>query len=178
MSEVLSKALEKAQKVQEINFLNDENTKFEKTIGGFLKILHADQTYPRVACCACFAHSYPNEYISLRENSANGEEIGIIKNLDDLSENSRKIILEMLSKRVFMPKILKFNSVKTENGFAYFDCETDKGKVKFAISITSYDILRISDTRVILKDVDGNRFEIPNTLALTQKEQKMIAEHV
>lgn len=178
MSNVLNKALEKAEKVQNINYITDENTTFEKTIGGFLKINHAGKTYPRVACCACFAHSAPGEYISLRENSASGEEIGIIKNLDDLSEKSRQIIIEMLGKRIFMPKITRFNSLKTENGFAYFDCETDKGCVKFAISITSYDILRISDTRVILKDVDGNRFEIPDISALTQREQKLIGEHV
>jgi len=178
MSDILSKALAKAEKVQEINYLSDENVTFEKTIGGFLKIEHDGKVYPRVVCCACFAHSSPNEFISLREDSASGEEIGIIKNLNGLMPESKQIVTEMLQKRVFMPKIEKFNSVKTENGFAYFDCITNKGHIKFAISITSYDILRISDVRVILKDVDGNRFEIEDISELSVKEQRMIAEHV
>ena len=52
--------------------------------------------------------------------------------------------------------------------------ETDKGIVKFAIRNHLTAVKPLFDNRVLIKDANDNRYEIPNLLDLDKKSQKMI----
>lgn len=73
-----------------------------------------------------------------------------------------------------MPVITKIVNVKDKYGFAYFDVLTDRGECRFTAHIFSGDIINLGDKRIIIKDVDGNRFEIPDLSKLSSSERKMI----
>ena len=51
---------------------------------------------------------------------------------------------------------------------------TDKGECRFAINMGSNAVSKLSDTRLIIVDVDENRFEIRDVDALSQKEKRML----
>lgn len=51
---------------------------------------------------------------------------------------------------------------------------TDRGECRFTAHIFSGDIINLGDKRIIIKDVDGNRFEIPDLSELSSAERKMI----
>ena len=51
---------------------------------------------------------------------------------------------------------------------------TDKGECRFAINMGSNAVTKLSDTRLIILDVDENRFEIRDVEKLSQKEKRML----
>jgi hypothetical protein len=94
--------------------------------------------------------------------------------MNELSDETREILMEQLELRYFTPVIEKIYSIKDEFGYAYFHVMTDKGECKFAINMGSNAVTKLSDTRLIILDVDENRFEIRDVDKLTQKERRML----
>jgi hypothetical protein len=64
--------------------------------------------------------------------------------------------------------------VKERYGFSYWKVKTAEGEVSFTLHDTFRSIIRSGDQRLILLDVDGNRFEIPNVEELDRKSYKKI----
>ena len=178
MSNIIAEQKKKAKDLQEIRYIDDSNAEFTKTKGGFLAVDYDGVHYKRVSVCPAFPFSSPLAYISLRENTAEGREIGIVKDVDALGASAAKLLHEQINMRCFTPVILKISGVKEEYGFAYFDVDTDRGHCKFAVNISSSDIINLGGQRVIIKDVDGNRFDIPDTSKLSPSELKMIETYV
>lgn len=114
-------------------------------------------------------------YISIREPDEKAKEIGVIHNLDkDVDEETRKMLTEQMELRYFTPIITKVKNVKEEYGFAYFDVVTDHGPCRFAIHMSGNAVVHLTETRLLITDLDENRFEIPDTSKLTGKELKKI----
>ena len=61
-----------------------------------------------------------------------------------------------------------------EYGYAYFHVLTDKGECRFAINMASNAVTKLSDDRLIISDLDENRFEIRDVNELTMKERKRL----
>ncbi len=161
-------------KATDVNYITAENTAFKRTSGGFVSVKIGDEFYPRAEFCRAFPFSAPDLYISVREPDERHREIGIIENLNSMPEDVRLMITEQINLRYFTPKITRVYSVKDANGITEFDCETDKGRVRFSMRGGSDAVTRLSDTRLIFTDVDGNRFELADVTRLTNKEQKKI----
>jgi hypothetical protein len=66
------------------------------------------------------------------------------------------------------------DEVKERYGFSYWKVQTDEGEVTFTLHDTFRSIVRASEFRVILMDVDGNRFDIPDVRELDRKSYKKI----
>ncbi len=160
--------------VTAVNYITAENATFERTGGGFVSVKFGDEFYPRAEFCRAFPFSAPNVYISVREPNERHREIGIIEDLNSMPEDIRLMITEQINLRYFTPKITKFISIKDANGITEFDCLTDKGRICFAMRGGSDAVIRLSDTRLIFTDVDGNRFELADVTKLSIKEQKKI----
>ena len=64
--------------------------------------------------------------------------------------------------------------MKERYGFSYWKVKTEEGEVRFTLHDTFRSIIRAGEKRVILLDVDGNRFEIPDVDALDRKSYKKI----
>ena len=94
--------------------------------------------------------------------------------IDKVLDETRDILEKQLSLRYFTPIIEKIYSIKDEYGYAYFHVLTDKGECRFAINMGSNSVTKLSDTRLIILDVDENRFEIRDVEKLSQKEKRML----
>ena len=94
------------------------------------------------------------------------KEIGIIKNISDLNEDEQEYIRRELGRKYFMPVIQTIQSVKEKYGYAYFDTVTDAGRQKFTLHDTHRNIIKATDDRLILNDVNGNRYEIASLATL------------
>lgn len=158
-----------------LRYLNSANAEFKKTSGGFVSLDAFDESYPRVDFCRAFPFTDPDLYISVRTTDEKAKEIGVIKDLNsDVSAQTAEIIREQLKLRYFTPQIKRIISVKTEYGFAYWEVETDAGVCRFTIRMNGGAVVSLTETRVIIHDLDGNRFEIPDVSKLTAKELKKI----
>ncbi|MBP3754880.1 MAG: DUF1854 domain-containing protein [Lachnospiraceae bacterium] len=148
--------------------------KFSATEGGFISLDLNGKHYDRVKVVRLFPFTDANKYLSIREYGGASKEIGIIEDLDAMPEETKSLIEHQLTLCYFTPVISKIYSIKDEYGYAYFHVLTDKGECKFAINMGSNAVSKLSDTRLIIQDVDENRFEIRDTDALTQKEKRML----
>jgi hypothetical protein len=106
------------------------------------------------------------------------KEIGIIRNITELDEKTEELFEHHLSIRYFAPKILKIINVKDQFGYTFWDTETSHGMCRFVVRKDSKNIQVLSNNEVLVIDIDGNRFVIPEINALSAREMKMIELYV
>lgn len=157
-----------------IRYLNKDNAVFSRTGSGFLSLKVGEEVYDRVQVVRMFPLSFEEELLSIRTVEERSKEIGIVEKLSDVDGETAKMLEEQLRLGYFTPKITKVNHIKDEYGYAYFDVDTDKGPCCFTIQMGSNSVVHLSDTRVLIMDIDENRFEIPDIDRLTNSERKKL----
>ncbi len=180
----------------EITYFTPENAKFYETENGFAAmeaflppIVKDDldeegddakegegektwQDVGRVLFHRAFPFARPNEYISvLNEDS---KEYGIIRNLSEFDGKGRDIIEKALKRKYYCPEIKKIKRLKEQFGYSCWEVETDMGDMEMVLKDTFGSIIRISDTYLVINDVSGNRYVIPDVTALDRKSFRKI----
>ncbi len=112
------------------------------------------------------------EFISVLNEER--EEIGIVRATSLFEGKMREVLEEELRRRYYSPVILDIQSVKERYGFSYWKVHTKEGEVSFTLHDTYRSLIRAGEKRLILLDVSGNRFEIPDVTALDRKSYKKI----
>ena len=162
------------EEMLKIRYLNSKNAVFARTVGGFVSLTIGDEKYERVHVVRMFPFTDPQHYISIRTPDENSKEIGIVKDMNDVEPDVRKMLEEQMNLRYFTPIITKIINIKDEYGYAYFDVVTDRGACRFTINIGGSAVVHLSDTRILISDIDENRFEIPDVLKLSIGERKKL----
>lgn len=175
LEEFDEEALKKeSDEILEMRFLNGENAKFARTPGGFVSLETRDKTYDRVGVYLTFPLTNPEEYISIREADEKAKEIGIIEKLSQLAEDQQEMLREQIRLRYFMPVITKVMDVKDEYGHAYWNVMTTFGACRFTTQMSGDAVIHLSDSRLLVTDIDGNRYEIPDFYQLSVMERKKL----
>ena len=114
----------------------------------------------------------PEKYISLADEE--GKELGMIRQLKDLDPSSKKILEEELERAYFVPVIKRILAVRElYGGVTDIAVETDKGYREF--ELRSKDTIRfVGLSRIMITDVDGNRYEIRDMGALDARSKSLI----
>ncbi len=168
---VVAEQQKKVEELLSVRYLTPETATFARTDGGFVALtLTGDERYDRVNFYRAFPFSSPDTYISVREPDTKAREIGLIERLALFPEPVVAIINEQMNLRYFTPIITRVFDLKLEYGYAYWDVMTDRGACQF--SMNSGSIPHLSECRLLISDVDGNRFEIPDFTKLPQKDIK------
>lgn len=162
------------EEMLKMRYLNKKNAEFSVTEGGFAALKTGDEVYPRVQVVRMFPFTDPNHFISIRTADENSKEIGIIKDMKDVSKETAELLENQMNLRYFTPVITKIINIKDEYGYAYFDVVTDRGACRFTINMGGSAVVHLSETRILISDVDENRFEIPDINTLTPTERKKL----
>ncbi|MGN1205469.1 MAG: DUF1854 domain-containing protein [Eubacterium sp.] len=170
----MSQMEKEAEEMAALHYLTKKNAVFEKTKGGFVSLTYEGKTWDRVQVIRLFPFTEPDKFISIRTVEERSKEIGVIKDLKEVSKETKKMLLEQLNLHYFTPVIQKILSIKDEYGYAYFHVLTDRGECRFTINMGASAVVRLSEKRLLITDLDENRFEIPDVFALTQKEQRKL----
>jgi len=159
----------------DIRYLDPATARFSETPGGFVRLTIGEgETYPRVALYRAFPFSYPDQYISVRD--MDGNEIGMIKDLRAFDEATVRLLERELERRYFTPVIRRIESVKEEFGYWYWTVETDAGPRRFTVREVQHNVVRLSPEHVLIIDLDGNRYEIPDTGQLDPKSRRYLED--
>ncbi len=140
-----------------------------------LDITRAPDGMPRLEiqneCCymgfratRLFPISRRHDYISIADME--GAEVGIIQSLRKLQKGMRRIVLEEIRRRYFVPQITYVHSLKDEFGILYWDVDTTRGRREFVVREVRENVREFAGGRLQITDVDGNYFEIANIDAL------------
>lgn len=158
----------------ELKYIEPGQSKFTLTPGGFLSLsIGPDEKYPRVNLYRAFPFTHPREYISVRDTE--GKEIGIIESIDTFSTEAVEFIEKELDRRYFKPVITSITSIKEEFGYLYWTAQTDAGTRRFTTRGPHESLIRLTDTRILLVDVDGNRYEIIDCESMDEKSLKILS---
>ena len=151
-------------------WITPENASFESK-NGFLYIKYGENEQ-RAFLCRQFPFEKLWEFISVMDEEQ--REIGIIRDVTAFDEATRTLLTDELNRRYYAPEILSIISFKERYGFSYWKVKTPDGEVSFTLHDTFRSIIRAGEKRMILLDVDGNRFEIPDVDALDRRSYKKI----
>ncbi|HET8564577.1 MAG TPA: DUF1854 domain-containing protein [Candidatus Binatia bacterium] len=130
-----------------------------------------DRTSPRVQIVRAAPLSDPDHYIAILDEQDDG--ICVIRDPAELDEPSRQIVQEELRWRYLTAVVQRIEVVRHESGGAYFEVETDQGHRTFIVKHGAESI-RSLGPRLLIVDVDGNRFEIADVNALDSRSARLL----
>ena len=140
---------------------------------GTLRLTVGDErSYPKVSLFQASPLKRPGQYLSLLDSKS--EEIALVPRLDDFTPESRAVAEEELRRRYLTAKIVALTGLKQEFGVTYWHVATDRGPRDFVVQSLSESCLWLSDSHILIVDVDGNRFEIADRRALDTYSQKLL----
>lgn len=163
-----------SEELLEMRFLTKDNAKFSRTDGGFVALKFGEKEYTRVGVYLTFPLTMPEEYISIREADEKAKEIGIIEKLSELDKEQQDMIREQIKLRYFMPTITKVLDIKDEYGYAYWNVTTTFGACRFTTRMSGDAVILLGESRLMVTDIDGNRYEIPDFYQLSVTERKKL----
>jgi len=153
---------------EQVHFRRDEDDRI---------VLDYDGSRTQVSrIVAAFPLSDRQKMISVRD--AEGVEIGILDHIGRLDPQSRAIVDHELERTYFMPRITDIRDIKEDLKVVDWDVETDKGPRQFQVRGVRRNIRRIGRRRVVVKDVDGNRYEIRDWSALSRDAQMLLEPYL
>ena len=124
-----------------------------------------------------FPYTDPDHYITLLEEAKN--EKAVIKDISELSEESREAI-EACFKEIYMiPNITKVYLRTAKAGTLTLKVDTDRGgPITFRIRNSNSDIKMLSDVRMVIRDSDDNRYEILDVTKLDKKSLRQLYPYI
>ncbi len=161
----------------ELNYLDIEKIIFKKTEGGLLNMSYDGKEYSGVLLQRAFPISHPWEFISVKEAAEHkdmSQEIGIIRDVKTLSPENRALVSSELEQRYFVPVIQAIHSLKDEYGQVYMDIETNAGSKRIVAPNSTANFISLGGDRLMIVDIDGNRYEIPSLEAMDKKTRRLL----
>jgi hypothetical protein len=174
----MTKTLESNAPVTEgLTYLTKETAQFSRSAGGLLSLTltsgKSERHFDRVVVFRAFPLTSPFEFLSVRDARDTAKELGLIRNIADLDEEGERLVRRELESRYFIPTILRIPSVHRK-GSVFIDAETDIGRRTFAFRADASAIRTLDDGRVIISDLEGNTYQIPDPNALDKASYRRI----
>jgi hypothetical protein len=115
------------------------------------------------------------DYLSFLDEK--GREVLLLRDPNGLDPASKCVLAEELSRAYFVPKITCIYEIEDAHGAARWDVETDRGYRVFDVRDRE-DVRMIGSGRILLQDVDGNRYEIEDASALDERSRRLLDKEV
>ncbi len=117
--------------------------------------------------------SFPNQFLALLDGKGN-EILTLHEPATDLEPSSYNALMEEVKKRYLTSQIVKIEEAKVEFGATYWHVVTERGQRDFVTQSLQENAQWLNDHHLLLIDVDGNRFEIPDVKNLDPVSVKLI----
>jgi hypothetical protein len=123
-----------------------------------------------------FPVHHAGEFIVLKNHD--GQEVGIVRRVRDLDRVSRAVLEDELEWTYFAASISAVHSIEIRFHIPHWDVDTDRGRRVFELRSSRRDIRLLPNGRVLMRDADGNRYEIPDVDALDETSRAVIEDYV
>lgn len=105
---------------------------------------------------------------------ADGSEIGLLEEPQELDADSRAALEAELAKVYFRPKILRFRHITEEHGVLRGEIETTSGVRTLEIRGWRENVRLLSGHRALVEDVDGNRYLLDDWRILPKQTREIL----
>jgi len=142
-------------------FVRPEEVRLYRDPKGRVHLTLQDRvTFPQVRIRRAFPLSRPREYLGFSNRF--DEVITVLRNPKGLDAESASIVREELAKRYLGSTILDVYSMRERYGVSHWHVLTDRGEKHFDVRGLRDNIHDLGPRRLLIIDVDGNRYEIPD----------------
>lgn len=157
-----------------ITYIDGPEVRITENDGIFVDVefYHTKEKLENVELHRLFPRSGSNKYIVILDSE--GEQLAIIRNIDNLDPDSKALVERVLEEYYMIPRILRFISMTEKFKIWMWTAETDRGTITFEIRNHIASIKPLYDGRVLIKDANDNRYEIPDYRLLDKESQKML----
>ena len=118
--------------------------------------------------------SRPKQYLALLDGKGN-EIIMMTDPATALAPSAWDAVQTELRRRYLTATVEAITSARVEYGATYWLAETDRGRREFVTQSLQENAQWLSPEHLLLIDVDGNRFEIPNVNTLDARSRAFIS---
>lgn len=132
-------------------------------------------TYDDVKSIRMFPFTDPEHWISLCDQEAH--EIVCIEDLETLPSETRRLILEDLQAREFVPVIEKVMSISVAADPSEWHVKTERGATRFTLNDED-DIHRLNDHRILIIDSHGIRYLIPDIRRMDVSSRRILSHYI
>lgn len=136
--------------------------------------IEGERSLPAAIIRRAFPQSEPSQYLSIQE--ADGNEIGLLRSIDELDPASRDAALQELDRRYYTPRITGIKALRHEAGMWFFQVETQRGQTEFYVRNWRDSAHEIALGRLQINSVDGQRFEIEDFAKLDARSQTLMEQ--
>jgi hypothetical protein len=127
--------------------------------------------FPGVEPVRAFPLTDPDRWIALLDDR--GREIHLIEAPDQLAPDARRVLLDELARREFLPVIQSIESISGHAPRRRWTAVTDRGRVEFQVEGDD-SLRRLGPHRLLVTDRDGLRYLIEDTQALPPKIRRKL----
>lgn len=156
----------------------DKDSKIERTDLYLVKLTLSDGTViedlePR----RLFPLSDTDHYITLLDKRE--KEVALVRDMGALDSASRRALEECFDEFYMIPKITQVLQAEEKFGALTFTVITDRGEISFRIRNRHSDIKMFYGTdRVLIRDSNDNRYEIPHFDELDRTSKHLLFSYV
>lgn len=116
-----------------------------------------------------------NRFVLLR--GPEGKDVGILEDYYLLDQASQAALKDALDEAYFIPQVRTVYSIAEQFDVLNWDVETDRGRRRFEVR-GRHNVRPLDGRRILIKDVDGNRYEIPDFERLDARSRDMVEEEL
>jgi len=113
----------------------------------------------------------PSEIVFLDEKS---QEVATLGGVESLTAEQRTLVEEELRERYHLLTILTVHDVDVRFGTRYWRVETDRGPRWFTLRHLGKNVGWITDRHLTIRDTAGNRYRIPDLMALDARSRSLV----
>lgn len=135
----------------------------------------AGQRHENVEPIRAFPISDPEHWISLCD--PNGREIVQIKDLAELSDEQRTLLLSELTRREFVPVIRRIVSISSLAEPCEWFVETDRGPTSFVLNSDEH-VRKLGQDRALILDSHGLRYLVPDAKQLDAHSRRLLSRYL
>lgn len=148
----------------EINILEPSVVSFSRSQGGVFQGVIEGKAFEEIILYRIYPFQYTTQYISVR--NPKGEEIGVIRDIEELDQESRAEMDKELQLRYFLPLVTRIDSVKQKADLWIWELQTNLGPTRIVMRNLHEHMQYPSANRIILTDINGKRCEVRDWPAL------------
>ena len=150
--------------------------RFYRNERGFLGLELRGEDNKRVQLSRALPFSDPGRYICVADME--GKEVAVLESLEDFTAEQRDLLGAELGIRYFYPIVTQVKSIKEKMGSYYLDLAIGEYKKTIAVKDISKNLKQLGDGKIVLTDVDGNRFMIPDVYQIQKKSLQMLEPYL
>jgi len=167
--------------MMDLGIMDLSQAEFYIADGGFAGLKYKGEDYRHIVLRRIMPIDQPLHYISVADQD--NKEIGILKAVADLADAQREIVERELDNRYYSPQVLEIMSVRDKLGYVYMEMRLKNKQGKeyeksCAVKDVSRNIRMLTDNSVIIFDVDGNRYVVPDLGALNKQSLRRLDSYL